>query len=215
MTAPAKPPGVETLEPQTVPDPSDSETKEGTSEIPEISPENLVVSQDFDSMIAVKKKLITVPVRKPDRQSFVRVHPDDSYSLMTAVLELKDERETYLVDKPLWELIPQELSHRVLLTTITRQGVLSLWPIVLPGSDGRQLDWHKSALEAAQLAKKNWVRLLANMSLKAYEVYVASDNIPEPEWPEESFADLLKIAFKDRWIYDYDHPVLKRLRGSA
>src|SRR6266568_3638739 len=56
----------------------------------------LRLGQDFADKVGVKKALLTVPVRKPDRQSFVRVHPDPSWRLDTAVITLKDERETYL-----------------------------------------------------------------------------------------------------------------------
>ena len=59
--------------------------------------ESLRVSQDFVKDSGVKKLLTTVPVRKPNRQDFVRVHPDSSYVLDTMLLNLKEERETYLV----------------------------------------------------------------------------------------------------------------------
>ena len=60
-----------------------------------------------------------------------------------------------------------------------------------------------------------WVRVAANMSLGAYEVYEASANLPDPEWPDKSFAELLQVAFRDKHIATLDHPVLKRLRGEA
>jgi hypothetical protein len=58
------------------------------------------LSQDFADL-GVKKALITVPVRKPDKAWFFRVHPDEDRRLQTYVIELKEERETYLVAKPL------------------------------------------------------------------------------------------------------------------
>jgi hypothetical protein len=62
----------------------------------------LRLSQNFTATVGVKKRLTTVPVRKPSKQDFIRVHPDPAYRLDTAVLELKDENETYLVDPGLW-----------------------------------------------------------------------------------------------------------------
>ena len=38
--------------------------------------------------------------------------------------------------------------------------------------------------------------------------------IPDPDWPELSFAEIFRIAFKDRLINSLDHPVVKRLRGA-
>src|SRR5262249_2757047 len=97
----------------------------------------LRLSQNFADAIGVKKALLTVPVRKPGRQDFVRVHPDSAFRIETAVIELKDENETYLVSPNLWSELPTELTPKILFTTINRQGVLFLWPVRLPGSDGK------------------------------------------------------------------------------
>src|SRR5262249_48800525 len=157
---------------------------------------------------------LTVPVRKPNRQEFVRVHPDPEWRLETAVLELKEERETYLVDPGLWADLPGEIVPKVLFTAVNRQGVVFLWPARLPGEDGKQDEWNRSALEAAQLATDSWVRVPANMSLGAYEVYQATGDLPEPAWPDGGFQKLIEVAFKDRFIRALDHPVIRKLRGE-
>ena len=176
--------------------------------------EKLRLSQNFAETVGVKKKIITVPVRKPHRQSFVRVHPDESWRLETAVLEVKEDRETYLVDPAIWPELPGEIVPKVLFTTINRQSVVFLWPVRLPGEDGRQDAWNHSALEAADLATKQWVRVAANMSLGAYEVFEAAGNLPEPEWPDIGFKELLEIAFRDNFIQTLEHPVIRSLRGE-
>ena len=180
-------------------------------------PERLRLSQDFSQTVGVKKMLLTVPVRKPPKEAWVRVHPDPSYRVETAVIEFKEEQETYLVDPGLWPELATEATFgpRAFFTAMTRQKVLFLWPVRLPGPDGRDNEWNRSALEAAMMASKKWVRVVANMALGAYEVFEATGDIPEPEWPEQSFGELLRIAFKDRFIQDLDHPVLKRLRGET
>ncbi|MET0107213.1 MAG: hypothetical protein ABW072_19025 [Sedimenticola sp.] len=177
-------------------------------------PSHLRLSQNFSETVGVKKALITVPVRKPNRQEFIRVHPNEEYHLKTAVLELKEERETYLVDPPLWSELPGELVPKVLFTTMNRQGVLTLWPVRLPGEDGRLDEWNASALEAAEMARNHWIRVAANMSLGAYEVYEATGDLPNPDWPEMEFSEILKVAFKGHYIAEIDHPVIRRLRGE-
>jgi hypothetical protein len=197
-------------------DPSGStETKQEPSvEQDPFDPARLRLPQNFGEMVGVKKALLTVPVRKPNRQDFIRVHPSEDYRLETAVLELKDERETYLVDPALCSELPGEIVPKVQFTTINRQGVLMLWPIRLPGEDGRHDEWNRSALEAAQMAQSRWVRVAPNLYLGAYEVYEAVADLPEPDWPELSFQEILRIAFKDRFITDLNHPVIRRLRGE-
>lgn len=95
------------------------------------------------------------------------------------------------------------------------QGVLFVWPIRLPGSDGKLDPWNASALEAADLASGRWLRMASNMSLGAYEIFETHANWPTPQWPSEPLGDLLKVAFKNHYINDREHPVLKHLRGEV
>lgn len=180
-------------------------------------PERLKLSQDFASSVGVKKELLTIPVRKPSKEWFVQTHPDSAYRIQTAVIELKEDRETYIVDPQLWPELSAESTFgpRLFVTTINRQGVLFLWEMRLPGSDGKLDEWSRSAIEAATLASDRWVRVASNMSLGAYEVFTAPAGLSEPVWPDKSFRDLLSIAFRDHRIDSLDHPVLKKLRGEA
>ena len=208
------------------PRPSPSEAilsdSEGPAKHPQPAPDpfdpgRLRLSQDFSATLGVKKALLTVPVRKPAKEWWVQTHPEESYRLQTAVLELKEDREIYLVDPILWPELATEstFSPRALFTSITRQGVVFLWPVRLPGPDGRLDEWNRSALEAATRAQGQWVRVAANMHLGAYEVFEASPGLPAPEWPEVPFAELLRVAFKGRFLTSLDHPVLRRLRGEV
>ncbi len=180
-------------------------------------PARLRLSQDFAASVLVKKALLTVPCRKPDKSWFVQTHPDPAYRIETAVLELKEDRETYLIDPALWPSLAAESTFgpRALVTAVNRQGVVFLWPIRLPGADGKLDEWSRSALEAAELARGCWVRVQSNMSLGAYEVCQAQGDLPDPTWPEASFAELLRIAFRDRYVADLAHPVLRKLRGES
>jgi hypothetical protein len=192
-----------------------SELNSVTSTFDPFDPEKLRLSQDFAESVGVKKLLTTIPVRKPAQQDFVRVHSDPAYRLNVGLIELKEDRETYLVYPTIASQIPGEFYAATLFTTINRQGVLSLWPVKLPPPDGRQIEWHRSAADAAELAMTRWVRVKANMGLGAYQIFEAESSIPDPEWPDHlPFREMLKIAFRDCIIDSLDHPVLKRLRGE-
>jgi hypothetical protein len=186
----------------------------------EFDPAALRLTQDFGAAVGVKKLRTTVPIKKPAKEWWVRVHPDVAYRLETAVLELKEDNETYLVHKSLWSELSMEstFSPRLLVTAITRQNVVFLWPIRLPGADGKLDDWNRSALDAVSEAERNWIRIQSNRSLGAYETIIATSTIAEPNWTqliEEPFSKLLEVGFRDRFIKDIDHPVLRRLRGEA
>ena len=178
-------------------------------------PAGLRLDQSFSEGPAVKKLLTTIPVRKPGAQDFVRVHESEEYRLDTAVIALRDDRETYLVSPLVVRELADECIPVTLFTTISRQGVLTLWPVRLPGADGKDMEWWRSAREGAERAMSSWVRLKANTALGAYEIYAAAASIPDPEWPQLSFREILKIAFRDFIIDNSDHVVIRRLRGLA
>jgi hypothetical protein len=188
---------------------------------PDVDPfdlDSLRLSQDFASAIRVKKLITTIPVRKPSKEWFIRTHPDAAYRLSTWVLELKEDQETYLVAPGLWPGLASEPTFHpaLLVTSINRQNVLFLWQLRLPGPDGRIDDWSRSAMVAADEAKTRWVRVKANRDgLQAYDVEVASAQLAEPPWTDLTLQEIIRIAFRDKMISDWNHPVLQRLRGEV
>ena len=177
--------------------------------------EHLRLSQNFSQLAPIEKKITTISVTKPNKQKFIRVHPDESWQLHTMVLELKETRETYLVDPSLWPELRLEIAPKRLFTAIYRENNVFIWPIRLPDADGQLDPWSESALEAVPLAIEHWIRVVSNSAQSVYEVHVAKAELPEPQWPDITFEQLIKIAFKDRFITSLDHPVLKKLRGES
>jgi hypothetical protein len=177
--------------------------------------EALRLPQDVDLGLGGQKLLVTVPVRKPQRQEYVRVRPEESWRFLTALLTSDEERESYLVAPLLWDELAADIQRTVLFTAINRQNILFLWPVRLVTADRKASAWQTSALTAAQQAVHRWIRLSANMPLGAYDIYVAGNELPEPEWPTDiTFAEVMKLAFKDKRITDVSHPVVRRLRGE-
>jgi hypothetical protein len=182
----------------------------------EMALENLRLNQNFVETAGVKRLLTTVPVRKPGPQDFIRVHSDPAFRATVALLELKEDREVYLLKPAMAQELPGEFFMATLYTVINRQNVVSLWPVRLPAPDGRQLDWHRSAAQAAELAQTKWIRIRANMGLRAYEIDVAGVTHSDPIWPADiTLQNLIEIAFKERFINRIDHPVVQRLRGLS
>jgi len=169
------------------------------------------------SDFCVKKAIVTVPVRKPARDEWVRAHPSVDMSIQTGLLELKSERSTYLVARPLWSSLADDANfcRKALFLTMSRQGALFLWGVRLPGEDGRIDSWNEAAMQAALTAREQWVRMSSNMPASCYDIFTAIANIPDPEWPDLSLRDILALAFKNNHIDSLDHPVLRRLRGEV
>jgi len=197
--------------PHTVP-----ESPESQASAPDpFDPANLRLSQAFTETVGVKKLLTTVPVRKPGPQDFVRVHPNPEYRDNFPIIELKDDREEYIVTTGLVPELVGEFVTKTLYLAINRQGTVFFWPVRLPSTDGKDMNWWRSGREAAALAMAGWVRVKPNMNLGAYDIFQAPAGLSEPEWPELDFWALIKIAFRDHLVDRIDHPVIKRLRGQV
>ncbi len=176
--------------------------------------EDIKLSQDFASEGGAKKLFTTIPARKPDKQHFFRVHADLEYEIPVATIELKADNEIYVVHPAVAEELMGEVKIQKLCVGITRHKVLFVWPLTLPGVDGKINPWHQSALEACEMAKHSWIRMVANMNLGAYEIYEATARLEEPQWPDLTMDEILNVAFKDKFIKTDDHPVLRQLRGE-
>jgi hypothetical protein len=169
-----------------------------------------------DTLMAGKASEIvaTVPVRKPSRQEFFRTNSNPNMSLVTAVFEDRESRQTYFVTPAMLRYLVDEVKPALLVPAMTRQGTCFLWAVALPKGEGGSQDWGKSALKAVELGKTSWIRVAADMNAGHYRVYQAQGEIDDPIWPAKTLSELLKIAFEDRTIDSTDHPIYKRLAGK-
>lgn len=177
--------------------------------------EALRLSPDAAALAGTREVLRHVPVRKPNRTEFVRVNVDANMQFSTGVYIDKEERETFIIAPNLRLELLGEMKPVMLVTAISRQGVLFLWPVPLPDESGRRNAWSETAREACELAKSRWIRMAADMHLGAYRIIEAAVELSEPAWPNKTFAELLKLGFKDRIIDTADHPIVRRLRGMV
>ena len=129
--------------------------------------------------------------------------------------EYGEKKDLYLIAPEVQHLVVSDTYPARLVLAVDRAGICFLWPLKLPREEGRQMAWHTSAMEAAEYAKQDWVRMASNMSLGAYEIFRAQGELPDPQWPRESFQQLLAIAFKKTIISSPDHIVLRQLAGEV
>ena len=168
-----------------------------------------------EEIVGIHRVIATVAIRKPKRQEFIRVHHDPDYSLDVAILDLEDDGDSYMVSPDLRPELADELKRVTLYTTLNRAGGLFLWPVRLPDATGKRNSWADSSRRGAELAMKHWTRLSSNRPASQYDLAIASATLPEPEWPDLPFKEILRLAFQDAMIDSIDHPAIRRLRGEA
>ncbi len=180
-------------------------------------PTSLRLGADFSEGLGVRKVISTIPCRKPGKSEWFMVRAGEEWRLQTAVLEVENgvDRATYLVSKNLWADLHGEIAPALVLTCTNRAGDLFLWRVKLPGPDGRSNTWTDSALRIAQAAENSWCRMVSDTSNGHYTHYEPTAELPSPKWPDLVFNEILRIAFRDRYIETPDHPILRQLRGAA
>ena len=58
-------------------------------------------------------------------------------------------------------------------------------------------------------------RATSSKSLSEYKCVIATGIDDEPNWPKESFIEILQAAFEGKVIDSLDHPAVKQLQGLS
>jgi hypothetical protein len=178
-------------------------------------PAALRLRGDTVDSIGAEQPLLRVPVQKPPRHAFFRANPDSALILPAHIIDMKEEREVYLVTPEMALALPGETKPIELRVCITRQGMVFLWPVPMPSDDGRRIPWYDTARKIVKEAETVWCRMIPNMQAGHYDV-LTSKHIPDPVWPPHSLKNLLRIAFGDDRLVDReDHPIVRQLLGQA
>jgi hypothetical protein len=112
----------------------------------ELDPEKFRIDQNFAAHLNTRKAAVTVSVRRPDRQHWIYLHPDQAWRLAVGILEDKVNQRIYVVEPHIIPDVTADLKSKLLVTYATRQGTTSLWPITLPDETGRLDTYSESAL---------------------------------------------------------------------
>ena len=175
---------------------------------------SLRLPTNYGVTLGVQKLLTTVPVGKPNKSTFFRVQQSEELAFNTFILENKEARETYIVLPAVAQVISELVRPVMLHVAIDRQNNVSLIPVQLPKDDGTRNPWHESLAQAVERAKIKWIRINSNMQLGGYDVYEATAELPEPDWPVHCMDKYIEIAFLGKIIRSVDHPVVQTYLGK-
>src|SRR4051812_20931131 len=99
--------------------------------------EALRTAPDLET-VNVEKIWTTVPVRRPSKNDFFRVHAGEDFVIDNYVLEHNTDQDqtTYWVTPNLRDVLSDYLRKVRLFTCVDKRGNVFLWPAKLPTSDG-------------------------------------------------------------------------------
>lgn len=174
----------------------------------------LRLPQNFGESLGVRKVLTRVPVQKPNRDRFFRVHPSPSMQARLLTYEDSATKDVFAV-MPGFAEVFGSLAKRVdVHLAVDRQGNPFLIPVVLPSSDGTRNSWPESLAQAVEQAKKAWIRVMSNRAIGVYDIYMSAAELPPPEWPDKTIDEIVQLAFNGKVVDTLDHPVIQGLEGK-
>lgn len=165
---------------------------------------------DDDDSPAVNPPVNDVPVRKPDKLKFYRVHPE--FVLDRYILTVRDgmDETPYLITSELRLLVPEAVTKARIYPYVSTSKTVALWKVNHPKEGSRRnRQVYDSAARAAEQAKTLWTRIWWNAETSSYSHQTARADLGEPQWPDMDFQEMLEMAFNNLVIDTADHEVLR------
>jgi len=171
------------------------------------------LGRPLEEVIPSEKILTSLPVRKPGKTEWVRLH--SKISTRAYLYEARDEGSTYLVTPEAVEPLRDVVRYVQLSLAVNYGGAPFVWPVPIP-TERKAHRAHITAFAAAERAQREWIRTTWNGN--EYEVFRRTSAKVDPVWPEEvcTAAEMLRFASKAgafEVIDSVDHPVVQALLG--
>jgi len=175
--------------------------------------DSMLLPDDAEGDIRTEEVLGVPRVKRPPNTQFFRCRKDLAGNMNVLDMETDGERVTYLVAPRVAKQLADEtaIKAKVGRVCLTREGGLYLWLRSLGGSD----TWSQSAARVTDRAENEWARATSSKSLSEYKCVIATGIDDEPNWPKESFIEILQAAFEGKVIDSLDHPAVKQLQGLS
>jgi hypothetical protein len=170
-----------------------------------ISPQDLIGGQRIRSVI---------PVRRPKSNEFVRAHPDPDHYAITLFLYDVEGDATYYVQREMVNFFTNGVVAKLITVAVNQWGNAFLWPV--PNSDAKTMRnaFNCSHRRAYHESKTKWIKMFREDGADLYTIVEAIGKLPEPEWPNEPFDQLLEIGFRGKVVNRPDHDVILGQAGK-
>jgi hypothetical protein len=171
---------------------------------------------DYREGFAVREEAATDEVRfgRPGPQEVAHCHPDPARKKV--VWGLKDSRNNrgnlYVLPQSMLDRYPRlkpACKLYAIRQYITTDGIVGLWAAPLPGP--REAVSDASHLEAQENALDRWVRVEWNGNKFTCYLMSEADGFGDPQFPDQSFEEIIAKGLTKWIIRDAEHPLCKHL----
>lgn len=173
--------------------------------------DSLRVPGGLETGMVVEELPATIQIRKPKKQEYVQSHRDWPPMRVMVIRDKANGDDYYIVNPAIAKQLPDDVEVVDLVVTVNRAGEVFLSPLRIP--TGPKDTWANSAYEAVAHSRKNWVRVIADMSISRYRTKSAQAVLGDPAWPDLTRDEVLLRGIGDRLIDSMDHPLVQQLQG--
>lgn len=175
---------------------------------------DFILPQSFSDG-AVRRVPSAAPIGRPRKSEFISPHPDVGVRLPVACILDDSTGDYYVLDPTLIPNFDDVLRRVELVPYLTRDGDVRLWPIALPGADGRLNSWPASARRIADDYGGCWVRVVANRAVGGYDAVIPCGTLRAPDWSGIDIDAIYATTAVAFGVRDVQHPLLARLLGAV
>ena len=152
---------------------------------------------------------------KLNQHRYSRVHPNSEYQFPVLLVEDKDVKETYIATRSMSSYLGKSATPKILRLAVDNAGVPRIIAQPIANTDSQSNLWAASMNDAIKRAENTWIRIESNMDSKQYTIYEANGDLGDPDWPEQTMAELIDEIFENKIISSPDHPYIKQLQGRV
>jgi hypothetical protein len=165
------------------------------------------------SLVQARKRLVTIPARSPDKAWFVRTSLNPEHSgILPLYWDKSGDGRPFLIAESVQDYFGNDVRNNYCVLSVTRQQMFFLWCSPLEDQEGNWNPWHSSAHDMKALAATAWIRVKSNKQLGGYEPFdPIGSQPPDPEWPDISWGDIVRLAFRRHLVEMETHPLINRL----
>jgi hypothetical protein len=169
------------------------------------------LGRPLDEVLPSEKVLTSLPVRKPKRDEWVRLHPE----IHARVYVYESENSWYVVLPDVIEPLLDVVRYVEISLAVNYSGTPFAWPVPVP-TESKPHRAHLTAFGGAEQARREWIRI--SWGDGEYDIYRRKSAKVDPKWPAEigSASEMLRFASKAggfEVIDSMDHPVVRGLLG--
>lgn len=188
-------------------------SEEVTSNTGDIFDDLAALGRPIDEIVPSEKVLTSLPVRKPKRDEWIRLHPE--IHTRAYIYESREDNSWYVVLPTVVEPMLDVVRYVQLTLAVNYGGSAFVHPVPVP-TERKAHRAHITGFAGAEQAMREWVRISWNGS--EYDIYRRSSAKVEPAWPAEvtNPSEMLRFAAKAggfEVIDSLDHPVVRELQG--